>query len=181
MRVQLTSCEKGFTFVEILVTMLIFSIITIAVLNLFDTSMMYLKRGQILTDRQDKARLAMGLIEHELFNAYTAWLPSSSSIAFRARAGILLQQYGDYTTIETVIYQLNGTTLQRAANTIPQSSSLSNPTTFQTVISDVRSLTFTKSGKTIKVDLSVNTPSPGKYFMPYTSLFLSRTVFVRNF
>lgn len=178
----LITSQKGFTLLEVLISIVVFILISMVTFDLFDSSTRYLKRGQNLVDRNEKARAAMNLMEQELLNAYAIVSASGSSITFRARTGILedLEGHVDYPTIETVTYRLTGTKLERGMISQNESDPLSTPTSFETLISNVSSLNFTRSGKTIQVVLNVNTSHSGRGSMPYPTLSLSRTIFSRN-
>jgi prepilin-type N-terminal cleavage/methylation domain-containing protein len=175
--------EQGFTFIEVLIGMVLFVLLLAGTFNLFDSSLVLLKTGQVLADRNEKARAAMNLMKQEMINAYQIVSISGSSITFRAKTGIQdgVNGHTDATTIETVTYQLNNSKLERGMISQASNATLTTPTSFETLISNVSSLSFTQNGKSIKVDLGIRTSASGKSVSTAnTNAIVSQTLFIRN-
>ena len=154
--------EKGFTPIEVLVTMMIMLVVLFALYSLFDMSLRVYSLGNDKVEAVENARLGLEKMKREIQAAYpynltdtsttndylfwdpanpaAAAMPSSNSITFgNDRNGNYMVDTGT----EQITYDLNGTTLRRSFGTGAPQQQQPAVEFIQDVDGDGNALTFT--------------------------------------
>lgn len=144
--------SRGFTLLETLITTTIFSIVIAGVYLLYTTMQSTLSRGELMTDLQQNARVAMDRMVQEIRVA--GYDPSGviplvtlqPKAAIRAASPACLSFVADTAgsgTARQITYDLNGTTLRRKEEPWDGTSEFSSGAGAQPLAESVNLLTFT--------------------------------------
>jgi type II secretory pathway component PulJ len=151
------SGEKGFSFLELLIVLGVFSFIVGGLFSVLQRSQTRYQFEQDVTEAQQAARTAVDLMEREIrlagfpklsyYDAALGYTANSSviSLGFVTTNSTDLIFEGDINEdgiVEVVEYRLNGTVLERSAVAKPGGGTAATPA-FKTLAENVRTLSLT--------------------------------------